>query len=474
MKTIIRVSGAVLLATGLMACGDDEEKPDAGSGDAGVADTGIPADGGVDGGVEDTGGQDGGGTFNPACTMAIRAREAEVMGQLPAPYADPSAMVGPANGNQALEADFAGKYRDDLANHVGCAPRATYGANVEFLVTDNTATVPSGAGADIDGYDCAAKAYSTANVDTGKPIVILVHGNSSSVTTWEEYASDTAAGTPRQTLSGFSFTVESTAREMLATKLLAAGYEVLAFDARVDKVNELDDFNGDSMTGNASRNIDHGWAVPMLQQMVKAVMTNNPGRKVSLIGHSLGVTVIRDALRRLYIEWEDGAAGAVNPFEHTKDIILASGANHGVANYVLCDAFPTQMRGTVVCEMGDRSSFSPTYFSAANNGPSDLYATPCADGSYAFGKEDQCGGNMVQYTTITMEDLPDGALQDEFVSEDAARINLEGCVDNELIGLSDYDASGYFITGFYGFIANHFGSIRSDAGMQVILDKLAD
>lgn len=414
-----------------------------------------------------------GGSGN-ACTAAIRAREADVADQLPASIDDPAEMIGPANGDQRLEADFAGKYRDDLSNHVGCEPRAEYGNNVELLVFDNEADVPSGTPANIPGYDCAAKAYDTSNVDSSLPIVILVHGNSSSVTTWEEYFATAAAGTNVQTLSGFPFTVESETREQLATKLLDAGFEVIAFDARIDLVAQLDDFNNDATTGNASRNIDHGWAVPMLQSLIKAVMTNNPNRQVSFVGHSLGATVIRDALRRLYVEFRDGEAGAVNPFAQAKDVILASGANHGVSTFALCDAFPGQMRGTVTCEMGDRANFQPTYFSEVNNGPNDLFATPCADGSYAYGAENQCDGNVVQYTTITMEDVTDGPLQDEFVSEAAARLNLEPCVENLTVGLTDFDRSGYFFTGFYGFFANHFGSIRSDNGMQLIIDRLAD
>ena len=39
------------------------------------------------------------------------------------------------------------------------------------------------------------------------------------------------------------------------------------------------------------------------------------------------------------------------------------------------------------------------------NGPSDLFATPCADGDYAFGKTGQCGGNVVKYYTVTMTDM---------------------------------------------------------------------
>lgn len=471
-RGFIRLSAVVLLGTSL-ACGDDDNgngngPADAGNGSVDAGNGGVDAgNGGVDAG-------NGNGSLNPACTAAIEAREAEVSDQLPFSIDDPEEMIGPAGGDQRLEADFAGKYRDDLSNHVGCEPRTAYDANVEFLISDNEADVPAGTPIDLEGYDCAAKAYDTSNVDTNKPIVILVHGNSAGPTSFEEYFSSAAAGMEVQTLSQFSFTVENMVREQLVNKLLTEGFEVVGFDARVDRVAELDDFNNDQQTGNPSRNIDHGWAVPMLQSLIRAVMTENPDREVSLVGHSLGTTVIRDALRRLYIEWRDGETDAVNPFAQLQDVVLTSGANHGVSTFALCDVYPNQMRGTVACEMGDRGNFTPTYFSEVNNGPNDLFSTPCADGSYAYGAEDQCEDNVVQYTTITMEDVENGPLQDEFVSESAARLNLEPCVENVLVGLDDFDRSGYFFTGFWGFFANHFGAIRSNDGMQIIVDRLSD
>ena len=410
-------------------------------------------------------------SLNPACTAAIRQREMEVSNMLPAPFDDPSEMIGPVDGDVTLEADFAGRYRDDLANHVGCEPRAMYGNNVEFLVQTNEATVAPGTPADIAGYDCAAKAYDTSNVDPEKPIVILVHGNSSANTSFEEYFQQGLAGMQATTFSQFTFTIESMVREQLATKLLDDGFEVLAFDARTDLVNQLGDYD---VMANGSRNIDHGWVVPMLQSMVNAVMTNNPNRQISLVGHSLGTTVIRDTLRRMYVAWTNQEQGAVNPFPQLTDVILASGANHGVSTGGSCDPNVRNMAVSVTCEMGDRGAFMPTYFSEVNNGPNDLYTAPCADGSYAFGSEDQCGDNVVDYTTITMEDLPDGSFQDEFVSEASASLDLEPCVENELIGLDDFDRSGYFFDGLPGFLANHFGSVRSDAGMALILQKLND
>lgn len=472
MHRVSRISWIWLLgAVALAACDDDDETTGNGTMDMGGSDLGGSDMGGTgaDMGTTDM----GPGPLNPACTAAIQARIAQVGQSTVDTWSidDPVEMVGPENGDVTLEADFAGRYRDDLANHVGCAPRMMYGNNVEFLVTENEAEVPAGQPASIPGYDCAAKAYNTDQVDTSKPIVILVHGNSSSVTTWEEFFDADTAGTEVTTFSQFTFTIESMVRDQLATELLADGFEVISFDARTDLVANLGDYD---VMANPSRNIDHGWAVPMLQSLIAAVMNENPSRQVSLIGHSLGTTVIRDALRRMYVGWRDGETGAINPFPRLEDVILASGANHGVSTGGLCDPNVRNMSIAVTCEMGDRAAFQPTYFSEVNNGPSDLFTAPCADGSFAYGQEDQCEMNVVDYTTITMEDLPGGALQDEFVSEASAGLDLEPCVENELVTTNDFDRSGYFFDASPGFLANHFGAIRSDAGIQIILEKLND
>jgi hypothetical protein len=245
-------------------------------------------------------------------------------------------------------------------------------------------------------------------------------------------------------------------------------------DFRTDIVTSVDPAS-DNKTYNAAGNIDHGWATPILQGLVKAVMKNNPNRKVALIGHSLGVTVMRDALRRMYVEHVQGKADAINPFPRVSHVILGSGANHGVSTYdpalgALCDNNKT-MRGTIVCEMGSRSNYVQTYFHKPLNGPRDLFSTPCADGDYAFGKTGQCDGNVVKYYTITMTDKEKGTnYQDLYVSEAASRLDMDGCVTNKLTTLNDYDTSGYFLK---GGIANHFGSMRSEAGMGLVLQYLA-
>ena len=157
-------------------------------------------------------------------------------------------------------------------------------------------------------------------------------------------------------------------------------------------------------------------------------------------------------------------------------MILGSGANHGVSTYdpalgALCANNKT-MRGTIVCEMGSRSNYVQTYFHKPLNGPSDLFSTPCADGDYAFGKTGQCGGNVVRYYTITMSDKSAASnYQDLYVSEAASRIDMDGCVVNTLTTLNDYDTSGYFDK---GFIANHFGSVRSTAGLGHIMGYLQE
>src|SRR6185312_11514655 len=147
-----------------------------------------------------------------------------------------------------------GHYRDDLTMHPGCAPRTstdkTY-AGQGFLNTLNTATVAPGVivqGTDstkpgyVPNYPCAAKEYtqpSGVSIDPTKPIVILVHSNSSSPNSWEEYSNpnltDADSNTPGIQLvsaSGFKFTVDDQThpRTMLAAKLVAKGYRVIAVD----------------------------------------------------------------------------------------------------------------------------------------------------------------------------------------------------------------------------------------------------
>ncbi|MFY0528613.1 esterase/lipase family protein [Archangium gephyra] len=385
---------------------------------------------------------------------------------------------------------YDGKYRP-LSNHPGCSIE-----NLYYDKANTTGTTPykdgnndgkwTGAGvfggpnraanhidgdvARIPGYPCAAKEYAQANEDTSKPIVILVHGNSTRPHSWEKFLLPLGSSID-SSVEKVQFSPDTEARQQLAEALIAERFRVIAVDFRTDLIATVDP-TGNSGTENAAGNIDHGWSTPILQSLVKAVMLNNPDRKVALIGHSLGVTVVRDALRRLYVEHVDGKPESVNPFTRVSHVILGSGANHGVSTYDsgLCTANPT-MRGTIVCEMGSRSNYTQTYFHKPLNGPRDLFATPCADGDYAFGKTGQCGGNVVKYYTITMTDIAQGAnYQDFYVSENASRIDLSDCSVNKLTTLNDYDTSGYFNK---GFIANHFGSLRSAAGLKLVMGYLA-
>jgi pimeloyl-ACP methyl ester carboxylesterase len=395
--------------------------------------------------------------------------------------------------NQTNYLDYDGHYRP-LTNHPGC-----FTDNLYYDKANTAGTTPyvdgnndgkwtgatafggpneakgfiDGDKAVIPGYPCAAKEYTQPSEDTSKPIIILVHGNSTRPHTWEKFL--LPPGTqPTTAFENVQFTPDATAREQLAEKLIAQRYRVIAVDFRTDIVTSIDPA-ANSTTQNAAGNIDHGWSTPILQGLLKAVMKNHPNRKVALIAHSLGVTVARDALRRMYVEHTQGQAEAINPFPRVSHVILGSGANHGVSTYdpalgALCDNNKT-MRGTIVCEMGSRSNYVQTYFHKPLNGPRDLFATPCADGDYAFGKTGQCEGNVVKYYTITMTDKEKGTnYQDLYVSEAASRMDMDGCVTNKLTTLNDYDTSGYFNK---GFIANHFGSMRSEAGLGLVLGYLA-
>ncbi|WP_158501665.1 triacylglycerol lipase [Vitiosangium sp. GDMCC 1.1324] len=385
---------------------------------------------------------------------------------------------------------YDGKYRP-LTNHPGCTVENLYydksntsgttpyadGNNdgkwtgrVDFGGPNVAKNFVDGDKATIPGYPCAAKEYKQPDEDTSKPIVILVHGNSTRPHTWEKFLLPPGTAI-NAAVEKVQFNPDTAERPQLAEQLIAAHYRVIAVDFRTDLIATVDP-SANSSTENAAGNIDHGWSTPILESLIKAVMKNNPGRKVALVGHSLGVTVVRDALRRLYVEYADGKPEAINPFPQVSHVIVGSGANHGVSTYDagLCTANPT-MRGTIVCEMGSRSNYVQTYFHKPLNGPKDLFATPCADGDYAFGKTGQCGGNVVKYLTITMTDIQQGAnYQDYYVSEAASRIDMPGCVENKLTTLNDYDTSGYFSK---GFIANHFGSLRSDAGLKLAMEFLA-
>jgi pimeloyl-ACP methyl ester carboxylesterase len=299
--------------------------------------------------------------------------------------------------------------------------------------------------ASIPGYRCAAKEYAPASEDTSRPIVLLVHGNSDTPKVWERHVS-----------TGCDPVGAASGADMLSERLVDAGYRVYAADLRFDLG---DDPDGNNETENAAKNMDHGWGVPIVQHFVRAVLEANPGRHVSLVGHSFGVTVIRDALRRLFVE------EGFPVFERVDDLVLLAGSNHGVSTFALCGANPT-MRGRVACEMGNRAAYSPTEFMGPLNGPDGAFESPCADGSTAFGATNACGGHRVEYTTIVMRDKENGEQQDIFVSEASSR--LLGA-HNRLIGLNDFDQTDYF---FCGLFKDHYGPARALPALEVVMQKI--
>jgi pimeloyl-ACP methyl ester carboxylesterase len=314
-------------------------------------------------------------------------------------------------------------YRD-LASHPGCS----------------TADMSYAAGGP-DGYQCAGKAYPADSEDTAKPIVLLVHGNSDTPDSWERWPKET--GMPQ-----------------IAETLSELGHRTYAIDLRIDLV---DDPGSNNDTENAARNVDHGWSTPLAQRFIASALEAEPDRRFVLIGFSLGSTIIRDALRRLHLEAQDGGT---SPWPQLERVILLAGAHHGVSTFArLCGKNPT-MRGQVACELGSRDNYAPTDFLSAINGPDGAYETPCSDGDSAFGEADACGGNTVAYTTAVMRDIADGSYQDEFVSESSS--SLKGA-DNHLLELTDTDDSGYF---FEGLLKNHYGASRSQAALDIVVEAL--
>ena len=326
--------------------------------------------------------------------------------------------------------------------------------------------------ASIPGYACAAREFpfpEGVTEDTGKPIVILVHGNSESPDGWMKFVHPDP--------SSLMFPADTVARDQLAEKLPALGYRTIAIDMRTDQIDDPNSPEGKDI-GNTPRNSDHGWTVPLLEELVKRIAIANPDRKLSLVGFSLGATTVRDALRRLWVENQDGQWD-INIFARLDTVVLASGAHHGVVSFAKQCGLNLTMRGTVTCEMGQRNQYTETAFHRPLNGPpidgemqfGGWWETPCADGDYAFGKRGVCGGHKVSYTTITMQDLMNGTQQDEFVSEHASRLYPRACAANLLDGLNDFDTSGYFYNGFF---RNHYGAVRSNAGLAKIVATLED
>jgi hypothetical protein len=216
-----------------------------------------------------------------------------------------------------------------------------------------------------------------------------------------------------------------------------------------------------------SRTMDHGWGVPIVAHVIKAVMDAHPERDISIVAHSFGVTTTRDALRRLQ-------CGGTNPWPRIRTLVFAAGPNHGIStfDYGWCEQHAHLMKGTVVCELGSRAQFEPTDFTRPVNGPDGQHEHPCLDADTAFGYHGACRGRVPSIHTIVMEDPGDGTFLDEFVSEASAA--LEGA-DNLAIAPDDFDTSGYFYRSLvgeglqdFGLMKNHYGAIRSHTAVSRI------
>ena len=124
------------------------------------------------------------------------------------------------------------------------------------------------------------------------------------------------------------------------------------------------------------------------------------------------------------------------------------------------------MRGQVNCELGRRVDYVPTAFHIPLNGDAGSWEAPCADGIVAFGRPGVCGKAPLPYDTVVMQDIKEGVYQDLFVSEASAA--LLGA-ENHLLSLNDVDESGYYYDGLF---RNHYGAVRSEAALALILDRI--
>jgi hypothetical protein len=340
-------------------------------------------------------------------------------------------------------------YLDDLSMHPGCT---TAGITTRLAI-DGTPAGYTPAVINGGAFTCSAKDYGTPSPDDPtKPIIVLVHGNSSTPNDWETYVNDTAK-TP-----------------MIAETLVADGYHVYASDVRYDLVYDL---AGNNMTNNAAKNYDHGWAVPIVESLLTNLFEQYPApRMFNIAGFSVGPTVIRDALRRMFRK-------GLNPFARIHALHYASGGNHGVATYATdCgkESSPavTGMAGLAACQLGNRTNYTVTPFELPLNGgsPPDIpsFDTPCADGITAYGETGVCGCNKVVYTTVVFADEPNGTLLDEFVSQTSSALvgaNNMTVTQPEpgvCTPAGSTTCTGYF---FYPNYEYHYGSIRSAQGIAI-------
>jgi hypothetical protein len=331
-------------------------------------------------------------------------------------------------------------YRDDLTMHPGCT---TVGITTRTWL-DGTPAKYTPAVINGGKFTCSAKEYPVpANEDVTKPIIVLVHGNSSTPNDWEVYAND------------------PTKAPMISETLLADGYHVYASDVRFDKV-PID------MTNNPAQNYDHGWAVPIVQSLLTNLFEQYPPPRMFNIGaFSIGPTVVRDALRRML-------RLGLNPFARIHAMHFASAGNHGVGTYTALCGKNTTMAGLAACQLGNRQGYTVTPFELPLNGgnPPDTqsFDTPCADGTTAFGQANACGCNKVVYTTAVFKDNADGTTLDEIVDE--ASTALVGATNMTVTepepgtcpAGSTTNCVGYFS---YPELEYHFASIRSAQGIAI-------
>jgi pimeloyl-ACP methyl ester carboxylesterase len=354
-----------------------------------------------------------------------------------------AAMIAAATNDQDAVRPYI-TYMDDLSSHPGCtiAGLATRQA-ADGTPAGYTAAVINGG-----NFKCSAKDFGTPSPDDPtNPIIVLVHGNSSTPNDWQAYVND-AAKTP-----------------MIAETLVADGYHVYASDVRFDMVPT-------DMTNNPAKNYDHGWAVPIVQSLLENLFEQYPPpRMFNIAGFSIGPTVIRDALRRMYKK-------CLNPFSRVHALHFASGGNHGVSTYTMncgTESSPANstMAGLASCQLGNRTGYVLTPFETPLNGAqTDIasFDTPCADGNTAYGLTGVCGGNKVVYTTVVFADQPNGSQLDEFVSQ--ASSMLAGATNMTVTqpepGVCTPAGStmcqGYF---FYPNFEYHYGSIRSAQGIGI-------
>ncbi len=272
-------------------------------------------------------------------------------------------------------------YRD-LATHPGCTVAGL-----------DTRTASAYVPATIPGYKCAAKAYPLPNEDKTKPIVLLMHGNSSTPGDWEKFPADKADALP-----------------MLADRLVAQNYRVLAVDVRYDKVDDPHADKQDRVTP-VSTSI-HGWAVPIPPALHRLGDHGVPRSRIvtrRVLGRPPPSRATRSAA---------SIARARSPSSTSRISCSRPGSHHGVSSFrALCGTNPHDARQDSPASSATAPPSRPPSSSRRSTARGGAWETPCADGDTAYGQKGVCGTHKVTYTTVVMKDVKEGTYQDEFVSE---------------------------------------------------------